>query len=76
MKTLTIRENLHGRKTKVNAKTTYQTTFGKWFAEVDGSEMRRACTDLCRGIKNCSCDNIHVEADQDDDGKEYNLVKH
>ena len=68
MKTLIVKDNIHGRQTKVNAKTTYQTVFGKWIAEVDGSELRRACLELCNGIKNCSCENMHGEADQDDDG--------
>ncbi|MHB1013923.1 MAG: hypothetical protein ACYC2W_01410, partial [Desulfurivibrionaceae bacterium] len=74
MKTLIVKDNIHGRKTKVNAKTTYQTDSGKWVAEVDGAEMHQACSDLCSGIKNCSCEDLHVEADEDDDGKEYSVV--
>lgn len=74
MKTLIVKENIHGRKTEVNAQTTYQTAFGNWIAEVDGTEIRRACLELCSGIKDCSCDNLHIEADQDDDGKEYTLA--
>ena len=74
MKTLIIKENIHGRKTEVNAKTTYQTESGKWVAEVEGTEMRRACVDLCSDIKNCTCDDLHIEADQDDDGKEYRIL--
>ena len=76
MKTLIVKENVHGRKTEVSASTTYQTDSGKWIAEVEGAEMRRACLDLCSGIKDCSCDNLHVEADQDDDGKEYKILSH
>lgn len=74
MKTLIVKENIHGRKTEVNAKTTYQTDFGKWVAEVEGSEMRRACLDLCSGIDDCTCENLHVEADLDDDGNEYTIL--
>ena len=73
MKTLIVKDNIHGRSTKVNAKTTYQTDFGKWIAEVDGTEFRHACVDLCQGIEDCTCDDLHVEADQDDDGKEYSI---
>jgi hypothetical protein len=71
MKTLTMRDNIHGRKTKVIAKEVYQTTAGKWVAEVDEKEIQRACFDLYRGVKDCTCEDLHVEADQDDDGKEY-----
>ena len=73
MKTLRIR-NVRGRAKNVIAKTTYQTASGKWIAEVDGEEFHEACTDLCKGIKDCSCENLHVEADQDDDGKEYSVL--
>ena len=75
MKTLIVTENIHGRKTEVQAKTTYQTDFGKWVAEVDGTEINRACFDLCNGIQGCSCTHLHIEADLDDDGKEYSLVR-
>jgi len=74
MKTLIVKENVHGRTTKVNAKTTYQTDSGKWVAEVDGSEFRNACVDLCQGLEDCTCDDLHVEADLDDDGKEYRIT--
>ena len=74
MKTLIVKDNIHGRRTEVNAKTTYQTDFGKWIAEVDGTEIRRACFDLCDGIKDCTCEDLHIEADQDDDGKEYRIL--
>ena len=74
MKTLIIKDNTHGRSTKVNAQTTTQTKSGKWVAEVDETEFDHACTDLCQGIKECSCDDLHVEADQDDDGKEYSIL--
>lgn len=75
MKTMTVREKKHGRVTKVNAKTTYQTESGKWVAEVDEAEMRKACGDLCSGLNECSCEDLHVEADLDDDGKEYKVVR-
>jgi hypothetical protein len=73
MKTLTVREDIHGRKTKVRAKKTYQTKSGKWVAEVDEPEIRRACFELYRGVKDCIYEDLHVQADQDDDGKEYGL---
>lgn len=31
--------NIHGRKTEVIARTTYQTVSGEWIAEVDGNEL-------------------------------------
>ena len=74
MKTLTVKENTRGRKVKVTAQKTYQTRSGKWVAEVDGTEFRDACSDVCSGIKNCTCENLHVEADMDDDGTEYTVV--
>jgi len=74
MKALIVKENVHGRKTEVTAKTTYQTDFGNWVAEVDGAEIRRACLELCSGINDCSCEDLHIEADQDDDGKEYSML--
>ena len=74
MKTLTVRENTRGRKATVHAQATYQTESGSWVAEVDGAEMGDACRVLCNGIKDCSCENLHVEADEDDDGKEYTVV--
>lgn len=74
MKRMIVRENVHGRITSVNAKTTYQTDSGKWVAEIGGTDINHACEELCRGIENCTCDNLRVEADVDDDGKEYSLV--
>ena len=74
MKTITVREGSRGRKTKVTAETTYQTDFGEWVAEVDGTEFRHACSVVCQGIKDCACENLHVQADLDDDGKEYRVV--
>ncbi len=74
MKTLTVQENTSGRKVTVRAQATHQTTSGKWVAEVDEAEFYDACSDLCRGIKDCGCENLHVEADQDDDGKEYSIL--
>ena len=74
MKTLKVKENIHGRTTKVNARKTYQKRSGEWIAEVDESEFNEACYDLCHGIENCSCGDLHVEADQDDDGTEYSIL--
>jgi len=74
MKTLIVKENILGRKTEVTAQRTYQTDFGDWIAEVDGTEIRRACFELCSGIEDCGCENLHIEADQDDDGKEYRML--
>ena len=75
MKTLIVKDNIHGRETKVNATKTYQTDLGDWVAEVDVKDLRRACDILCEGIEDCTCDDLHVEADQDDDGKEYSISK-
>ncbi len=74
MKTMTVREGSRGRTTKVNAKTTYQTASGEWVVEVDGAEFRQACSDVCQGISDCVCENLHVQADLDDDGKEYKVL--
>jgi hypothetical protein len=76
MKRLIVKnDDILGRKTEVNAKKTYITRSGKWVAEVNGSELGQACLELCSGIKNCSCENMHGEADQDDDGKKYRLER-
>ena len=76
MKKLIIKnDEVLGRKTAVDAKNTYMTRSGKWVAEVEGSDLEKACDDLCNGIDNCSCENMHGEADQDDDGKEYRLER-
>ena len=74
MKKLIVRDKIHGRRTKINAKTTYQED-GEWVAEVDKKEMRNACFDLYRGLKECTGEDVHVQADQDDDGKEYKILK-
>ena len=74
MKTLTVREGSRGRKTKVTAETTYQTDSGEWVAEVDGTEFRQVCSLLCRDIKGCACEDLHVQTVLDDDGKEYRVV--
>jgi hypothetical protein len=73
MKTLIIKNNIHDTRAEVNAKTTYETDFGQWIAEVDETEIRRACLELCRGIKNCTCGS-RGEAAEDDDGKEYRIL--
>ncbi len=74
MKTMTVREDSRGRKTKVNARATYQTASGEWVAEVDGAEFRQACSEVCQGVNGCVCENLHVQADLDDDGKEYKVL--
>jgi hypothetical protein len=73
MKTMTVREDSRGRKTKINAKTTYRSASGEWVAVVDGIAFRQACSYVCQGIKDCFCENLHVQADLDDDGKEYRV---
>ncbi len=74
MKTMTVREDSRGRKTKVNARKTYQTFSGEWVVEVDGVEFREACTYVCQNVKDCACEDLHVQADLDDDGKEYKVL--
>lgn len=73
MKTLIVKDNTHDRATQVQAKRTYQTKSGKWVAEVDQGEFDQARNDLCQDIKDCTLDNLHVEADVDDDGTEYTI---
>jgi hypothetical protein len=73
MKTLILKENTRGRKAKVDAKKTYQKKSGKWVAEVNGADYHDACIFLCRDLKGCTCEGLHVEADQDDDGTEYTI---
>lgn len=73
MKTLVIKNDIHGTRAEVNARTTYETDFGQWVAEVDGSEMRGACLKLCP-MQDCVCEGLRGEADQDDDGKEYRIL--
>jgi hypothetical protein len=74
MKTMTVREVSRGRKTKVSAKATYQTASGEWVAEVDGMEFSQACSYVCQGIRDCSCENLQIQTDLDDDGKEYRVL--
>lgn len=74
MKTMTVREVSRGRKTKIHARATYQTTSGEWVAEVDGTELRQACFYVCQGIVGCLCKNLQIQADLDDDGKEYRVL--
>ena len=74
MKTMTVRERSLGRKTKVNAKTTYQTYSGEWIAVVDRAEFSEACSYVCQGVRDCAWGNLHVQADLDDDGKEYRVL--
>jgi len=73
MKKLIMKENTRGRTAKVNARKTYQKKFGEWVAEVDGSDYHDACIYLCRDVEGCTCEGLHVEADQDDDGTEYTI---
>lgn len=74
MKVMTVRETSRGRKTTINARTTYQTASGRWVAEVDGVEFRQACAFVCQGVKDCACEDLQVQADLDDDGKEYRVL--
>jgi hypothetical protein len=74
MKTMTVRERSRGRKTKVDAKTTYRSASGEWVAEVDGTEFSQACSYVCQGVRDCACDSLHVQADLDDDGTEYRVL--
>jgi hypothetical protein len=74
MKTMTVREESRGRKTKVNAERTYQAASGEWVAEVNRTEFLEACSYVCQGIKDCVCENLQVQADLDDDGKEYKVL--
>ena len=74
MKTMTVREGSRGRKTKVSAKKTYRTASGEWVAVVDGKEFRHACSYVCQGIRDCAWEKLHVQADLDDDGKEYRVL--
>lgn len=75
MKTMTVREDSLGRKTKVKAKKTYRAPSGEWVAVVDGKEFRQACSYVCQGVENCVWEELHVQADLDDDGKEYKVIK-
>ncbi len=74
MKTMTVREGSRGRKTKIHAKKTYRAESGEWVAVVDGVEYCEACSYVCEGIKDCKWENLQVQADLDDDGKEYRVV--
>lgn len=74
MKTMIVREDSRGRKTYVKAQKTYRTDSGEWVVEIDGKEFRRACSYVCKGVKNCVWEDLHVQADLDDDGKEYKVL--
>jgi|GEM_PF-1132676 len=74
MKKMTVRELCRGRKTTLSATTTYQTSSGEWVAEVDGTEFRQACSYVCQGVRDCACEDLQVQADLDDDGKEYRVL--
>lgn len=75
MKTMTVRESSRGRKTKVTAKSTYRSGSGEWVAIIDDKEYRRACDYVCQGVTNCIWDKLHIQADLDDDGKEYRIKR-
>ncbi len=74
MKRMTVREDSRGRKTTMNARSTYQRFSGQWVAEVDKTEFLQACSYVCQGVEDCVCENLHVQADLDDDGKEYKVL--
>jgi len=74
MKTMIVREDSRGRNTRITARKTYQSFSGKWIAEVNRNEFRNACNYVCQGVKDCVWENLHIYADQDDDGKEYKVV--
>lgn len=74
MRTMTIRELSSGRKTTITARKTYRSRAGEWVAEVDGSEYQKACSYVCEGVDNCVYENLQVQVDIDDDGKEYKVV--
>ena len=74
MKTMIVREDSRGRKTKVKAKTTYRADSGEWVAVVDETEFLEACSYVCEGIRDCVYKHLHVQADLDDDGKEYTVL--
>lgn len=74
MKTMTVRELSHGRKTTVNAQSTYQSSSGEWVAVVNRAEFTLACSYVCQGVVDCAYKNLQIQADQDDDGKEYRVL--
>lgn len=74
MKTMIVREGSCGRNTTISARKTYRDASGTWVAVVDRKEYRQACSYVCQGIKECVWGNLHVHADQDDDGKEYTVL--
>lgn len=74
MKTMTVREGSRGRKIKMSAKATYRSATGEWIAEVEKTEFQKACSYVCQGVTNCSWKDLQVQADLDDDGKEYKVL--
>jgi hypothetical protein len=74
MKTMTVREVSRGRKTTLSAMQTYQTASGEWVVEVEGTEFRKACSYVCQGVTDCVCEDLQIQADLDDDGKEYRVL--
>ena len=75
MKTLTIRNNIDGTSTEVNAQETSEKSMGQWVAEVDEAEFSRGCSLFCHGVSDCSCEDMHGQADVDDDGREYYIKR-
>lgn len=74
MKIMTVREGSRGREKRVKAKRTYRADSGDWVVEVDKAEFSKACTYVCQDVENCIWENLQVQADQDDDGKEYKVL--
>jgi len=74
MKTLIVRNDIHGVSTEVEAGKTYEKGLDQWVAEVDETEYLRACSVFCHGIEDCDCEDMHGQADLDDDGKEYRIT--
>ena len=73
MKTLIIKNANEGQRTEIIAQKVYEESVGHWVAEVDGTEYNRACDIFCRDIEGCKCEDMHGQADIDDDGKEYRI---
>jgi len=74
MKTLIIKNDIHGTSAEVSAQNIYENSGGQWVAEVDEKEFNRACSVFCRDVEGCSCEEMHGQSDLDDDGKEYRIM--
>ncbi len=75
MKTLVVKTNPLGKEVEIEVKKIYEESPGKWVAEVDEAEVHHAYEELCGDRKDCSYENMHAQADLDDDGKEYRILK-